>query len=273
MRRKKTAILNWAALTAFCFPSRALLKGRGGSPKEEKTMYTINGTDALNGALTRLRADQEAEALRGRKCDSVREEIATLEHEAQGVRERLKAAEARIAMSGAALPDGPLPEEAEAEKAIGRISRNVRILRERLGAFESDLMAAKAVSASARNKVEEEWAAVAARRVQEVRERHEAAIEELKIAYAECRAWATCFRGEPRIQHPHSLPQITSLNRTGVLALDGRIFVAGSGWQTLAAEPMRAITALQAEVNAAVGGRAAAPVSDTEDPEMAAVED
>jgi len=236
-------------------------------------MYTIDGTDALKDALTKLRADQEAEALNWRKCDSVREEIAKWEHEAAGVRERQKAAEARIATSGAELPEGPLPEEAEAEKATGRINRNVRILRERLKAFESELMARKEHSALSRNRVEVEWAAVAARRVQEIRERHEAAIEGLKIAYAECRAWAACFRGEPGIQFPQGLPQIGALNNRTV-ALDGRIFMAGSGWQTLAAEPMSAITALQAEVDEAAGRPRRASVSGgAEAPEMATVED
>lgn len=75
-----------------------------------------------------------------------------------GVQARLTAREREIALSGAALPSEPFPEDAE----IARLDRHIRILQERVRACEAKARDSQSALDERINELEEAWRSLGA---------------------------------------------------------------------------------------------------------------
>ena len=155
-------------------------------------------------------------------------------------------AETTVALSGAPIPDEPLPEELE----IARITRHVRILQARLRAFEAELEEAKAVVTSRGKALDTEWVGVAIRHTQEIREKYHTAAEQLRATYAEYRAWAGFFLHERQIPFPKIAPLVYDTNGANVL-IDP--LKTTRLWKRFAVDTLAAVQSLQAEIDTAIG--------------------
>jgi hypothetical protein len=155
---------------------------------------------ALRRLLAGFRETQKARTAVESGLESARQELQDIAAKLVTAQADLKQEEIEIALSGASVPDAPLPSE----KAISRLRRAERITETRCEILEEKLKSAKGAETLASEAVEREWEALARKDLESIQVRYREAATALKIAFLESRVWSwyfqasDMFRGLPR---------------------------------------------------------------------------
>jgi hypothetical protein len=182
-----------------------------------------------------------------RKIEAVGQELQQIDADLAGERGELKRAETEIAVSGAQIPDEPLP----VEKRISRIERHQRIVRTRKAIFEQELGAATAAVRAADEAVKEEWRTLGLEQTKEIRTRYREAAAALKSAYVDYCIWLWQFPGtEARrdFPPPRACPVVCDLGGRDIL-IQPRGFAPRQALEAQAPDLVAGIRALRAEID------------------------
>jgi hypothetical protein len=208
----------------------------------------LNGTDRIKQGLGSLRGARQAHAELVSQRQEAARELSALATDQASAREEIAARERAIAVAGGAMPDGPLPEEAEAD----RVDRHFRIAQAGLADLDERISESQKVVEALSRELVQAWEELGASISDSLYRRFCDAIAMVREVWLEYRALVKHFSRSQRKIHWMFTPELSVHNPRGTdFLIDPYDGSRLEKWTPGASSLLAELGALRAEIEAA----------------------